>query len=171
MTAFGFLCTGGSAYAARPDSTPAVRVQIVLNSTRTVAGRSIKGAAILTNLTDTRLTVEDCAADGWLEVGLVSSDITFEPINLGIACPPSVYLAPGRNRFPFTISTRYQMCLQRDGKATARIPRCASARRGRTDNVEPPLPAGLYLTKVVVTGLPPGSEVAKAISIRLLSKS
>ena len=42
--------------------------------------------------------------------------IPFDPAMPVIACPPSIRLRPGPNRFPIVVVTTYQVCLQPGGQ-------------------------------------------------------
>ena len=63
--------TTGPTTPATP-STP-VTIRIMLPRTRVVAGPTINGTALITNNTSKTITVEACAADGWIDVGLVNT--------------------------------------------------------------------------------------------------
>ena len=156
---------GQHVVAPVPHTTPAltpITIRISLAQTRVIAGTSITGEAVLTNTTSKSITVEYCAADGWLEVGLVNSKITFEPANPAVACPPSIRLSPGPNRFPFDVVTHYQACVQSGGGSpSTNMPPC-------TTTGAPALPAGNYTTKVITNGLPPGTPTPQPISVTLL---
>jgi hypothetical protein len=157
--------SGSSTASTATQPAPAlmpVTIRITLDHTRVVAGTAIKGEAVLTNTTSKAITVESCAADGWFEVGLVNSNVGFDPANPLIVCRPSVQLSPGPNRFPLTVVTTYQGCAQLGGSATTDDPPCA------TDGL-PPLPVGSYSTKVITSGLPAGTPSPPRIPVRLLS--
>ena len=81
-----------------------ITVGISLQQSRVTAGSTIRGVATLINHTARTATVETCARDGWLDVGLSSDSIRFQPVSIDVACRPTVRLAPGRTRFPITIS-------------------------------------------------------------------
>ena len=146
----------------RPAPSPTqVTIRVTLADTRVTAGTAIKGEAVLINTTSKTVTVESCAADGWLEVGLVNRQITFEPANPAIACQPSVRLLPGLNRFPFSVLTSYQGCTQAGGSSSTNEPLCIATGL-------PALPAGEYITKVITSGLPAGTRSPRTISVTLL---
>lgn len=135
-------------------------LRIMLRHTRVAAGMVIKGAAMFTNRTGAPITVETCAADGWLEVGLVNKHISYTPANVAIACPPTVQLVPGVTRVPITVVTTFQGCTQSPSAATApEAPSCAGG--------PPPLPVGTYHTEVVTSGLPPDIPTANVVSVTL----
>jgi hypothetical protein len=138
-------CGSNSAGQAKPTSP--VTIHIKLDHTRVTAGMSIGGQAVLTNYTSKPITVEQCAADGWLAVGLVNKQIQFNPAYLLIACQPSIRLMPGFNRFPVTVITTYQQCQQPGAQSTTYVHPCIGS------SGLPPLPAGTYKTKVVTVGL------------------
>ena len=161
MPALGIMFLSGCGTASAGRSTPAAQVEIhiKLDQTRIAGGSTIKGQATLTNTTSKTILVQQCAADGWLVVGLMNRKIPFDPAMPLIACPPSIRLHPGPNRFPITVATTYQECLQPDGQSTTYLPPCVHA------NGLPSLPAGLYTTKVVTYGLPARTPTPRPITI------
>ena len=141
------------AKVSTPTSTTVlapVEIQLLLDRTQVTAGTPIRGEAMLTNTTGRTITVETCAADGWLSVGLTNHEASSIPLSPAIACAPTVRLSPGLSRFPITISSDFQSCTQTSSQATPQLPVC-------TSQGEPPLPAGQYLTKIVIAGLPTGT--------------
>jgi hypothetical protein len=151
-----------STSTSTPTLAP-VEIQLVLDRTQVTAGTPIRGEALLTNTTGRTITVQTCAADGWLSVGLTNQEVSYKPLSPLIACSPTVRLLPGLNRFPITISSVFQGCTQTSSQATPQLPACTS--RGA-----PPLPAGQYLTKIVTTGLPAGTRLPSAIKVTLLGR-
>ena len=152
---------------ARPTPSAArapVTIRLHLDQTEVVPGTAIRGVATLTNNTRRTITVETCAADGWVDVGLSNQHIGFEPAYMGVACAPTVHLAPGPNRFPVAVATTYGACTQSATYATSQEPACSS-------NGLPPLPAGIYTPKVVAIGLPAGTYVAVPTTVVLSSGS
>ena len=137
--------TSRDSHQARPDPS--------------AGGTSIEGEAIVTNTTSRSVLVQQCAADGWLFVGLVNGKVSFYPTSPLIACSPSIQLHPGRNRFPITVATTYQECLQPGGKSTTYVPPCV-----HTSGL-PSLPTGNYTTKVVAVGLPARTSTPRPIMI------
>ena len=117
-----------------------------------VAGQPITGTVVLTNRTDRSITVNTCATNGWLAVGLSGQVDSYPFGSLLVTCPPSVRLEPGVNRFPVTVITTYASCVQPQPAGTpwAPVPTC-TASNGRL--TKPPLPEGRYSTKVYVVGL------------------
>ena len=152
---------GQHVVAPVPHRTPAltpITIRISLAQTRVIAGTSITGEAVLTNTTSKSITVEQCARNGWLKVGVVNSQIQFDPPFTEVACAPSIRLMPGINRFPITVATTYQECLGPGGKSITYIPPCPASG-------EPPLPAGTYRTKVVAVGLPASTPVPGSLTV------
>jgi hypothetical protein len=143
---------GVNAAGANPKPRASVTVHLSLARQQVVAGTSIAGTATLTNTTKEPITVETCAANGWLEVGLVNRTIHFDPAFTLIGCAPSIVLRPGPNRFPVKVLTTYQSCVQGGGQSTTYIPPCLLASTSRSNDL-PPLPAGRYSTKTVTVGL------------------
>jgi hypothetical protein len=156
-------CGGTSASRADnrgPVAAPAITIRITLPHANVTSGTPIKGEALLTNTTGKAITVESCAADGWLDVGLENKQIRYEPVTPAVACPPSVQLLPGTNREPITVSTTYKECLQPGGRSKTYVPSC-------TPTGEPPLPAGTYQIKVVTYGLPHSTPKPPSIEVVL----
>ena len=148
-----------SALAVSSATTPAasgvspshpVKVRVTLAQDRVVAGQSIKGTVVFTNTTARHITVDTCAANGWLAVGLTGRVDSYPFAHTLIGCAPTVRLAPGVNRFPVTIITTSAGCTQPQpaggSSPTPSLPTC-------TVSGPPPLPAGSYSTKVDVVGL------------------
>ena len=140
------------------NSTP-LSLAITLDHTLVTAGTPIKGTAVFTNRTGSPITVDACAADGWLDVGLSNHTITYNPANPLIACTPTVQLAPGVTRTPVTVMTTYQGCTQ-SAPGTPEYPPC------NPDGL-PPLPAGTYHTVVITSGLPAGTPAPNIITVAL----
>jgi hypothetical protein len=153
------LTACGSSSAGQAKPTSPVTIHIKLDHTRVTAGMSISGQAVFTNSTSKHITVEQCAIDGWLAVGLTNKQIQFNPAFETVACAPSVHLAPGVNRFPLTVRTTYQECLQPGGQSMTYVPPCVGS------SGLPPLPAGTYKTKVVTVGLPSSTSMPRSIEV------
>jgi hypothetical protein len=136
----------GLAGAAGSSSFP-VQVRVSLTQHEVTAGQPIKGSVVLTNTTHKMITVNSCAANGWLQVGLKGHGYTYSATSLAIACAPSVRLRPGANRFPVTVLTSYEECLQPGGQSLTSLPAC-------TATGQPPLPTGKYSTVTSIFGLP-----------------
>jgi hypothetical protein len=151
---------GGVAGASGSSSAP-IKVRVALHHSRVVAGQPIKGTVTLTNTTSRQITVESCAQNGWLQVGLKGRGYTYQSSSTLIACPPSIRLAPGANRFPVTVLTTYESCLQPGGESVTSLPAC-------TTTVPPPLPAGRYSTTVFLMGLPHMTEAPRPMTVTLL---
>ena len=106
--------TAGLVYTPRLVSSAApVEIQLVLDRTEVTAGTPLRGEALLTNTTGRTITVETCAADGWLSVGLTNHEVSSIPLSPAIACAPTVRLSPGLNRFPITISSDFRAVRRR----------------------------------------------------------
>jgi hypothetical protein len=143
-----------------------IQVRVHLEQDRVVAGQSIKGSVVFTNTTRSAITVDQCATNGWLAVGL-SGKVDSHPFaHFVVGCPPSVRLHPGPNRFPVQVITTYASCVQPqpDGSTspTPLDPWCSVAG-------PPPLPAGRYVTKVDVVGLSGLTQAPNRIVIHLTS--
>jgi hypothetical protein len=142
-----------------------VTIRISLDQTHVAAGTPIKGTAVLTNNGSKTMPVQQCATDGWLAVGLANKAIPYSPGFALVACPPSVVLLPGPNRFPVKVSTTYGSCLQPGGQSVIFIPKCVP--NTVSANPLPPLPAGRYVTKVVTMGLPSNTAISKSVVVTL----
>ena len=151
---------GGVAGASGSSSAP-IKVRVALQRSRVVAGQPIKGTVTLTNTTSRQITVDSCAQNGWLQVGLSGRGYTYQASSTEIACPPSIRLAPGANRFPVTVLTTYESCLQPGGESVTSLPSC-------TSTGPPPLPAGRYSTTVFIMGLPHLTEPSRPVAVTLL---
>jgi hypothetical protein len=152
---------GGVAGASSQSSAP-VKVHLNLNRKSVVRGQSIKGTVVLTNTTTRQITVETCAADGWLQVGLDGQGYTYQATSTLIACPPTVRLAPGANRFPVTVHTTYGSCTEAGGgPSTPQTPFCLS-------NKPPPLRTGKYRTTVSIFGQAHLTQVPNRIIVSLV---
>lgn len=145
---FGSVGVAGASTSSRPP----IKVHLTLTQTHVVAGQPIKGTVMLTNGSDRSITVNSCATNGWLAVGLSGQVDSYPFGSLLVACPPSVRLAPGANRFPITVITTYTSCVQPQPAGTpwAPVPTCTVS-NGRL--TKPPLPAGKYSTKLHIVGL------------------
>jgi hypothetical protein len=151
---------GGVAGASGSASAP-IQVRVSLQHGRVLAGQPIKGTVVLTNATSRSITVESCARNGWLQVGLKGRGYAYQPNSTLIACPPSIRIAPGANRFPVTVQTTYEGCLQAGGQSATSLPPCTSAG-------PPPLPAGKYSATVFIAGLAHVSHTQHATTVTLL---
>jgi hypothetical protein len=151
---------GGVAGASGSSSAP-IEVHVALQQSRVVAGHPIKGTVVLTNTTSTPVTVESCAQNGWLQVGLEGRGYAYQDSSTLIACPPSIRLAPGSNRFPVTVLTTFESCQQAGGTSVTPLPRCLPSG-------PPPLPVGRYSTAVFIMGLPQMTQTPRPVDVTLL---
>ena len=135
-------------------------LRITLQHTRGRAGIPIRGTAIFTNRSGASILVEACAADGWLNVGLANHDIRYNPAHPLVACAPSVQLASGTVRIPITVMTTYQECNE-SGAGSAQVPPCLP------ENRLPPLPAGIYRTEVLASGLSAATPAPNVVTVTL----
>ena len=140
-----------------------VEIRLVLSTTQVVAGTPIRAEALLTNTTGRTITVNTCAADGWLFVGLTNNRVSYNAFRFLMACSPTVHLRPGVNRFAAPISARFQGCTETLSEATPQLPACIPP------ETMPPLPVGRYTTKVVTFGLPHGTQLPSPIRVTLLA--
>jgi hypothetical protein len=145
-------------------SDSSLGLRITLTHTRGPAGTPINGTAIFSNRTSAPISVDACAADGWLDVGLSNRAIAYNPANPVIACAPTVWLPVGVTRTPFQIMTTYQGCSQ-SGPGSAQYPPC------NPGNQLPPLPAGKYHTAVITSGLAAGTPTPNVVTVTLTHDS
>jgi hypothetical protein len=157
------LSACGTAQVSHDASSAPLTVSISLHDQRTTAGSRIRGFATLTNHTSRSIAVDACAKNGWLDVGLSSPSVPYQPVMVGVACLPTVRLAPGPSRFPITLSTSYQRCAARQvtGALPRFEPRCGLAGT-------PVLPAGKYVTSVVMRGLPASTSAPRPLTVTLM---
>jgi hypothetical protein len=169
------LCATGSSLSGtllgtRAGRQAALQGRVLLDRARAVAGEPVKGVVLLTDTTKKPVTVETCAADGWLEVGLEGHNVAFGASSLLIGCKPSVRIWPGVNRFPITILTTYMSCVPPGSQSIGPTTICVPAGKSRLPTgalseayAEPALPPGTYHTKVILVGLPPASVPPVAV--------
>ena len=133
-------------------SSAIIKVHLSLAQHRVVAGQPIKGTVVLINTTTKERTVNTCAKDGWLAVGLSGHVNSYPFGSFEVKCAPSVRLAPGANRFPVTVLTTYAECSQpQPGDSSVTPEPICTVSDG---HVGPPLlPAGRYSTEVHLVGL------------------
>ncbi len=143
---------GAPRAGASGSTDPPITTHVTLTTHRVVAGHPIKGTVVLTNTTMKEITVNTCAIDGWLQVGLHGKVDSYPFLTFSVACAPTVRLAPGRNKFPVTVITTYASCTQPEpaGSPLTLLPPCTES-NGRLGS--PPLPAGRYVTKLHLVGL------------------
>jgi hypothetical protein len=163
------LTVSGTAGASQSISTP-VKVHVSLTNDRVLAGQRIKGTVLLTNTTHQTITVNTCAANGWLQVGLKGHGYAYQASSWLILCPPSIHLVPGANRFSVTVLTSYETCSQPDGKSFTPTPRCIS-NHGHPPFGSPPLPSGKYSTTVSIFGLPHLTRPPNPVKVTLLRRA
>jgi len=120
------------------------------------------GTVLLTNTTHQTITVNTCATNGWLQVGLKGHGFAYQACSLLILCPPSIRLVPGANRFSVTVLTSYESCSQPEGKSLTPTPKCIS------NHGLPPLPSGKYSTTVSNFGLPHLTRPLNHVKVTLL---
>ena len=147
------LLVGWGTTTAGAAAVPPIKVHLTLAAHRVVAGHPIKGSMVLTNTSEREITVNTCALDGWLAVGLSGHGATPSFFHPAVRCNPSVRLAPGTHRFHVTVSTSYTTCTGAEpagNTPSSSFPNCAVS-HGK--QIPPPLPAGKYVTVVQLVGL------------------
>jgi hypothetical protein len=159
FTVSTFATVAAAASPAQP-----LKVRVILEQHRVVAGHPIQGTLVLTNTTSKQITVATCAANGWVAVGLTGRVDSHPFAHTLIGCAPTVRLTPGTNRFPITVITTYASCTQPQPAGgtspTPSTPICTVAG-------PPPLPAGSYSTKVDLVGLAGLTQAPNRVVVRL----
>jgi hypothetical protein len=157
----------GAAGAAR-TARPSVTIRIELDRTRVPAGTTIKGVAVVTNTTHHGVSLETCAANPWLAVGLTDSKVVYVPASGLVGCSKKLILAPGSRRFPISVITTYDDCAQTTAPSAVAEPLCLESLGSSTRNIMPPLPTGRYSTKVLTVGLFHNPFVLNRVLVTLL---
>lgn len=143
---------GTPAMAQTTEAQP-VEVHLTLTAHRVVAGHPIKGTVVLTNTSDRVLTVNTCAVNGWLAVGLSGHGAPQSFFHTAVGCQPSVRLQPGTHRFHVIVPTTYTTCAQAEPAGNAPSPSFPNCTVSNGKQIPPPLPAGKYSTVVQLVGL------------------
>jgi hypothetical protein len=154
------------AAAAAASHRPPIKVDVTLATRQVVAGHRIKATVVLTNTTHKEITVNTCAGDGWLAVGLNGRVDSHPFASFLVGCPPTIRLTPGPNRFPVNVITTYAGCVQPQpaGTSPSPDPVCVTA----NDHLsQPPLPAGRYSTALHVVGLAGLTRAANRVVVTL----
>jgi hypothetical protein len=160
---FALTLIGVSGSAGASGSAP-VAVRVNLTHHRAVAGDPIAATVVLTNTTEHRIVVNQCAINGWLAVGLENKVIPYDAYFSEVECAPTVYLRPGPNRFHVTVSTRYPGCTTNIHQVLPQsMPSCTAS------GASPALPAGRYSTTVDIMGLT--TQTPRRVNVTLLSRS
>lgn len=151
---------------ASGSDAPPIGAHLTLTTHRAIAGEPIKGTVVLTNTTQHEITVDTCATDGWLAVGLSGRVNSYPFASFLVRCAPSIRLAPGANRFPVRVATTYVGCTQPQpgGTPPAVTPTCVIADGHPSP---PPLPAGRYVTKLHLVGLTGLTQAPNRIVVTL----
>ena len=147
-----------SAAATAKLKASLITVRLSLQRTSVSPGTPIQATVIFVNSAHRAVTVETCARNGWLFVGLTSARIKFTAISTLVACAPTVHLRPGATRFAVTVRTSYSQCGGRPRSITN--PPC-------TPDGMPSLPAGRYHTDVQINGVPTGTTMPPWIWVTL----
>ena len=142
-----------------------VQVRVQLTRHRVTAGVAIRGTVVVTNTTRKPITVDYCLADGWLLVELTSPTVPAAFAHPAVACPPSLRLRPGVNRFSVTVSTHAAMCVVPGGQSRVPTPQCTA------EGTPPPLPPGSYRTAVDIEGLAGLAGTPDAVRVDVLPAS
>jgi hypothetical protein len=134
-------------------------VHLSIAHRRVAAGVPIKAMVTFSNTTGEDILVDQCAVNGWPDVGLTGIGITFAPVRTEIGCAPTVLLHPGATSFPETISTSYEQCSEPGIPAPGSVTCLGTG--------PPPLPAGAYRTDVITAGLPDDTAPANVLTVHL----
>jgi hypothetical protein len=152
LVALAFVGFAPVSRASKPPLAP-IKVHVSLLTQKVIAGQVIKGTVVLTNTSEKAITVDTCAIDGWLAVGLSGKVNSYPFGHYAVSCAPSVRLKPGINRHPVRIITTYASCTQPEPSGSSPSPLSPNCTVSRGQMSPPPLPAGTYLTKVDIVGL------------------
>jgi hypothetical protein len=144
-----------------------VQVHLTLVAHRVVAGHPIRGTVVLTNTSDRTITVNTCAIDGWLAVGLSGHGMSPSFFHPAVRCDPTVRLTPGTSRVHVTVATRYPMCSQSEPGGNVPSPSSPNCTVSNGNQVPPPLPAGRYSTVVQLVGLDGETQPANRVVVSL----
>jgi hypothetical protein len=144
-------------------SSHQVKVSLVLDATTAPAdGARIKGYLRVDNRAGRPIPLA-AACNGWVGVGLMSTQVTFRTMFTLKGCLEPDYLPVGITTHPIQIETRYPSCSPRsDPDAT--FPLCTGV-----SGLPPRLPAGEYTTKVVYNGVPHGFPTPPPIHVALVN--
>jgi hypothetical protein len=148
------LSTAWSITATQAATKSPLSMQVDLDVTTIAAGHSIRGTAIITNASSTVIHVQTWECEQWIYVGLANKKVPFDPVVPLSACSASTTLKPGANRFPITLSTRYQSC------EVGGTPRC-------TKSGMPSLPLGTYHVAVMIDCTPGVTFNARHVRVTL----
>ncbi len=167
LTLSTFIMGSFTVTATASGSPPhRIEVHVILVQHRAVAKQAIAGTVILTNTTASVVTVDTCASDGWLAVGLSGQVNSYPFGQLLVGCSATVRLAPGPNRFPVRVITTYAGCVQPQpaggSHPTPDFPWCTVAG-------SPPLPEGRYVTKVNIVGPSGLTQAPNRVALQLKS--
>jgi PASTA domain len=161
-----FAALAGSATASA-SSQPPIKVTVSLSSHRVVAGQPISGIVVLTNTSTRAITVNTCAINGWLAVGLSGKVNSYPFGHTLVGCAPSIRIKPGTNRFPVRVITTYPVCTEAEPSGSHPTPAAPNCVLSHGQMTSPPLPAGMYLSKVDIVGLPGLTRTPNRVAVSL----
>jgi hypothetical protein len=145
-------------WVAQPKPPP-LQLELSLDQSTVKAGQPIKGYMRVTNNTGRRITVDGCLS--WFSAGVENKRIPFHPVTP--ACLQRFTIGVGVSRYRVKLATTYQSCVP-PAEATKTSPACLAGPR------LPPLPAGIYKTKVVFpSNVPKGTRVGHSRAVTLLA--
>jgi hypothetical protein len=168
LTAPALLLGWGAGAAAQTAPSRPVEVHLTLATHQVVAGHQITGTVTLTNTSDHSITVNTCATNGWLAVGLSGHGTSPPFFHTAVGCAPSVRLSPGTHHFPVTVITTYGTCQEPEpaGNPPSALPTCTVSNGRQT---APPLPAGTYSTQMQFVGLNGKTTPPNHVAVTLLA--
>jgi hypothetical protein len=167
VVAVALVLGWGTPVMAETTAAHPVKVFLTLAAHRVVAGHPIKGTVVLTNTSDRAITVNTCAIDGWLAVGLSGHGMSPSFFHSAVGCDPTVRLTPGTSRVHVTVVTRYTTCSQSEPGGNAPSPSSPNCTVSNGTQVPPPLPAGRYSTVVQLVGLDGEAQPANRLVVTL----
>ena len=167
LAAVVLLLVWSTAAAADTAPAPPVKVHLTLSAHHAVAGDPIKGTVTLTNTSDHEITVNTCALDGWLAVGLRGRGTSPSFFHPAVGCDPSVRLTPGTHHFHVTVLTTYTTCTGASPAGSTPSPSNPNCIVSNGKQGPPPLPAGRYSTVVQLVGLNAETQTPNRVVVTL----
>jgi hypothetical protein len=144
----------GTTAVVRSLRSPTVSVTLHLDRTTTRPGRIDPGQVVITNHSGHVLHIRDCVNRRGLVAGLTSAGVPYEVRPPLRGCHLIRPIGPGRTSLPTWVATTYQNC------GELGYPACTGI--GLSD-----LPAGKYVVRFPLAGLPP-ETVTKLPTVTVL---
>ncbi len=149
--------TPASAYGLTP-ADPRITDRVELRKHQVIAGQSITGTLVVTSKVSVPINLTKRCEPGF-QVVIGNRSIRQQPAFAAVCTTHPLWINPGTNRFPLTVTTRYFECVQPGGSSATSIPACGP-------DGPPPLPPGRYHTILVGSGNLPLPE-PPSVSVEL----